>query len=200
MPYRRFQAAAEAERYDIELIGNRFRTSFEQVCHRLTTLRRPGAEGVPFHFIRVDLAGNISKRFSASGIRFARFGSGCAKWNVYAAMMSPGIIRRQVSVMPDGTTFFCVARTLRKGRGGYNAPHPVLGVGLGCSIEHAPRLVYADGIDLEAAAAAGIEIGTACRTCERERCAQRAFPSLHRPIRLSEDVRGVSFFAADDAS
>lgn len=196
MPYQPFFEAAEQERYDVELIGNRFRTSFEQVCHRLTTLRRPGAEGVPFHFIRVDIAGNISKRFSASGISFARFGSGCARWNVYSAMRSPGSIRRQVSIMPDGSTYFCIARTLRKGRGGFHAPHQLLAVGLGCNITYAPRVVYSDGIDLVAAAATGVTIGTSCRTCERDQCAQRAFPSIHRPIRMSEDVRGASFFSS----
>jgi len=196
MPYDRFHTAAEEERYDIELIGNRCRASFEQVCHRLTTLRRPGAEGVPFHFIRIDIAGNISKRFSASGIRFARFGSGCAKWNVYSAMMIPGTIRRQISTTADGKTYFCIARTIRKGRGGYHAAHPLLAIGLGCDISHASRLVYADGIDFNAAAP--IPIGTSCRTCERDGCAQRAFPSLHRPIRLSENLRGVSFFTTGE--
>ena len=85
MPYDRFLEAANEDRYDIDILRNRFGVSFEQVCHRLTTLRRPGAEGVPFHFIRVDIAGNISKRFSASGIHIARFGAACPRWNVYAA-------------------------------------------------------------------------------------------------------------------
>jgi predicted transcriptional regulator/transcriptional regulator with XRE-family HTH domain len=194
MPYQRFLEAAEEERYDIELLGNRFKTSFEQVCHRLTSLRRPGAEGVPFHFVRVDIAGNISKRFSATGIRFARFGSACSKWNVYAAFLTPERIRRQVSRMPDGTTYFCIARTLRKGRGGFLAPHPIQAVGLGCDIQYAPRLVYTDGMDLSNLDAA-IPIGTSCRTCERINCQQRAFPSLHRPLEVDENVRGISFFS-----
>ena len=99
-----------ATRYDVDILKNRFGVSFEQVCHRLTTLRRPGAEGVPFHFIRVDIAGNISKRFSASGIHIARFGAACPRWNVYDAFGTPGMLRVQVSQMPDGKSYFCIAR------------------------------------------------------------------------------------------
>src|SRR5258708_6712225 len=112
MPYERFLEAARKTRYDVEILQLRFRTSFEQVCHRLTTLRRPGAERIPFHLLRVDIAGNISKRFSASGIRIARFGGACPRWNVYDAFSTPGMLRVQVSRMPDGASFFCIARTL----------------------------------------------------------------------------------------
>lgn len=194
MPYGPFLKAAEAARYDIELLGNRFRTSFEQVAHRMTTLRRTGAEGVPFHFIRVDIAGNISKRFSASGIGFARFGSACSKWNVFAAFMTPGRISRQLSVMPDGKTYFCIARTITRGQGGYHAPHAVQGIGLGCETDHARKLVYADGIDLDAPQRV-VQIGTSCRLCPRSDCAQRAFPSLEHPLEIDEHVRGASFFS-----
>ncbi len=194
MPYGPFLAAAEAERYDIELLGHRFRTSFEQVCHRLTSLRRRDRAGVPFHFIRVDLAGNISKRFSASGIPFARFGSACSKWNVFHAFMTPGRIRRQLSRMPDGKVYFCIARTLRKGAGGFHAPHPVQAIGLGCEVQHAKELVYSDGVDLDSARVL-VDIGTSCRLCPRKDCAERAFPSLERPLRIDEDVRGASFFS-----
>jgi len=194
MPYTPFLQAAKEERYDIELMGNRFRTSFEQVAHRLTTLRRSGAEGVPFHFIRVDIAGNISKRFSASGIGFARFGSACSKWNVFSAFMTPGRISRQLSVMPDGKTYFCIARTITRGKGGYHKPHAVQAIGLGCETEHARALVYADGIDLDKPARV-VEIGTSCRLCPRHDCAQRAFPSLEHPLEIDEHVRGASFFS-----
>ncbi|HRQ80940.1 MAG TPA: ImmA/IrrE family metallo-endopeptidase, partial [Azospirillaceae bacterium] len=72
MPYGRFVDAAQKVRYDIEILRRRFDASFEQVCHRLTTLQRPGAKGVPFFLIRVDSAGNVSKRFSGAGFHFAR--------------------------------------------------------------------------------------------------------------------------------
>ena len=122
MPYGPFLEAARSERYDIDLLGHRFRTSFEQTAHRLTTLRRPGAEGVPLHMVRVDIAGNISKRFSASGLRFARFSGACPRWNVFEAFTTPGLFRTQLSQMPDGATYFWVARTVNREGGGYHAP------------------------------------------------------------------------------
>ncbi|MEO7920939.1 MAG: short-chain fatty acyl-CoA regulator family protein [Thermoanaerobaculia bacterium] len=166
MPYADFHASAESVRYDIELLGHRFRTSFEQVCHRLTTLQRTGCEGVPFHLMRVDIAGNISKRFSASGIRFARFSGSCSRWNVHTAFMTPGSIRTQLSQMPDGATYFCLARTIRKSRAGYASPHTLLAIGLGCEVTHARRLVYADGFDLKNTASA-VPVGVTCRLWDR---------------------------------
>lgn len=194
MPYERFLNAAKGLRYDIELLGHRFRTSFEQVCHRLTTLRRKGNEGVPFHMIRIDVAGNISKRFSASGIRFARFSGACPRWNVFSALSTPGLIRVQLSRMPDGKVYFCLASTVRKDAGGYLAPHVVQAIGIGCPAAYARELVYADGVDLENEGAA-VPVGVTCRLCERMDCTQRAFPPLQHPLRVREDVRGVSFYA-----
>jgi hypothetical protein len=195
MPYESFHRSAQSQRYDIELLSNRFGTSFEQVCHRLTTLRRPGAEGVPFHMLRVDIAGNISKRFSASGIRFARFSGACPRWNVFRAFQTPGLIRVQTSIMSDGepNKFFCVARTVAHGRGGYGATRATLAVGLGCPVERAPELVYADGIDLSDEDGM-LAVGVTCRLCERRDCEQRVLPSLRQPLQLREDIRGVSMY------
>lgn len=194
MPYDTFLETARSERYDIELLGHRFGASFEQVCHRLASLRRSGAEGVPFHMIRVDLAGNISKRFSASGIRFARFAGGCPRWNVFSAFLTPGQIRTQLSVMSDGDIYFCIARTVPKGRGGYHTPHTVQAIGLGCQLRFAKELVYSDGIDLEHTDKA-IPVGVTCRLCDRRDCEQRAFPSIRQPIEVDENIRGPSFYA-----
>jgi predicted transcriptional regulator/transcriptional regulator with XRE-family HTH domain len=194
MPYATFLQAAKEVRYDIDVLGRRFRVGFEQVCHRLTTLRRPGAEGVPFHMMRIDVAGNISKRFSASGIRFARFSGACPRWNVFSAFLTPGMIRIQVSRMPDGLVYFCIARTIQKDSGGYHAQHPVQAIGLGCQVEHARELVYSDGIDV-ANPDMCIPVGVTCRLCERTDCEQRALPSLKVPLRVDENVRGVSLYA-----
>ncbi len=194
MPYQPFLEAARAERYDIELLAHRFGASFEQVCHRLTSLRRHGAEGVPFHLLRIDIAGNISKRFSGSGIRFARFSGACPRWNVHAAFMTPGMIRTQLSRMPDGNVYFCIARTVRSDRGGYNVPHTVQAIGMGCQVQYARELIYAEGIDLENQSAV-VPVGVTCRLCEHLDCEQRAFPALQHPLRIDENVRGVSFFA-----
>lgn len=194
MPYDEFLQAAETTRYDVELLGHRFRVGWEQTCHRLTTLRRPGREGVSFYMVRVDLAGNISKKFSAAGIRFPRFSGLCALWNVHGAFLQPGLVRTQVSRLPDGTGYFSFARTVRRHAGTYRAPQVVHAVGMGCDLEAARRLVYADGIDLQNVEAA-VPIGITCRLCERMDCQARAFPPVHAPLRLSEHVRGVSFFA-----
>ena len=194
MPYAPFLEAAKAERYDIDVLGRRFRVGFEQVCHRLTTLRRPGAEGVPFHMMRIDVAGNISKRFSASGIRFARFSGACPRWNVFSAFLTPGMIRIQVSRMPDGNVFFCIARTIQKDSGGYHAQHPVQAIGLGCKVEYARELVYSDGIDVNSVDTC-VPVGVSCRLCERTDCEQRALPSLRVPLRVDQNVRGVSLYA-----
>jgi hypothetical protein len=194
MPYGPFLEACRQERYDIDVIGRRFRVGFEQVCHRFTTLRRPGAEGVHFHMIRIDVAGNISKRFSASGIRFARFSGACPRWNIFQAFMTPGMIRLQLSRFSDGATYFCLARTIHKDSGGYHAQQPVQAIGLGCRIEHAREMVYSDGMDLENVHLA-TPVGVTCRLCERSDCEQRAFPSIRHPLQVDENVRGVSLYA-----
>jgi len=194
MPYEPFLEATTRLRYDLELLGHRFRTSLEQIGHRVTSLRRPGNEGVPFHMVRVDIAGNISKKFTGTGIRFARFGAACSLWNVFHAFLTPGRFRRQTSVMPDGKSFFCVARTIPKGRGGYHAPHTLHAIGLGCELSDAKHLIYADGINL-ADEAAYVPIGVSCRLCERNNCPQRAFPQIGKALDLDPDLRRLSTFA-----
>src|SRR5258708_32547195 len=192
MPYDDFPGTAEEMRYDIELLQHHYIASWEQVCHRLTTLRRPGASGVPFHFVRVDIAGNISKRFSGTGIRFARFSGSCPRWDVHAAFLTPGRVRTQLSKMPDGTAYFCVARTIRKSYGGYASGDSLMAVGIGCPVREARKLVYADGHDLENLDAA-VPIGTTCRLCERLDCDQRAFPPLQHGFSVRDDVPGRPF-------
>lgn len=193
MPYDDFHRFAEEVRYDIELLQHHYTASWEQVCHRLTTLRKPGSSGVSFHFVRVDIAGNISKRFSGTGIRFARFSGSCPRWDVHAAFLTPGRIRTQLSKMPDGTAYFCVARTIRKSYG-YASGDALMAVGIGCPVRDAKKLVYADGYDLENLEAA-VPIGTSCRLCERVDCEQRAFPPLQHGLKVDENVRGRSFYA-----
>jgi predicted transcriptional regulator/DNA-binding XRE family transcriptional regulator len=193
MPYGPFHQTAKALRYDIELLQHHFDASFEQVCHRLTTLQRPGAKGVPMHMMRVDIAGNISKRFTASGLRIPRHGGACPRWNVYTAFLSPGVINGQVSRMADGNAYFCIARTIQKGGGGYGVPQRVLSIGLGCDLAHARELVYSDGIDLETADGA-IPVGVQCRSCDRMDCRQRAFPPVHHKLAIDENARGLSAY------
>lgn len=194
MPYERFHRAARELRYDMEVLAQRFGASFEQVCHRVTTLQRPGARGIPLFFLRVDRAGNISKRFAGAGFPFARFGGTCPRWNIHDAFYTPGRIATQVVEMPDGARYFSVSRTVRGPAGDHHTPRQVYTVSVGCEIKHARRLVYADGIDLESDTVA-MPIGATCRLCERESCPQRAHPPLNRRLAISEYQRGFSPFA-----
>lgn len=177
MPYGPFREAARAMRHDIELLRRRFGTSFEQVCHRLCTLHRPGEEGVPFHFLREDIAGNIVKRFSASGLRIPRFGGACPRWNVHAAFMNPGRIDVQLAQLSDGASYLFVARAQSRPGPGFRSPQSHYAILIGCEASFAEQLVYADGLDLGAPGAA-TPVGTHCRQCDRADCAQRAFASL----------------------
>ncbi len=193
MPYDRFLTAATQARYDIEILRRRFDASFEQVCHRLTTLQRPGAKGVPFFLIRVDAAGNVSKRFSGAGFHFARFGGGCPRWIVYEAFRTPGKVHTQLARMPDGATYFSLARTVVKAGGGWRSPPQLFAIAQGCDVAHAAQVVYADGADLHALDAA-TPIGVNCRLCPRLHCSQRAFPPLNHRLIVDENLRGLSPF------
>ncbi|MFE4819978.1 short-chain fatty acyl-CoA regulator family protein [Streptomyces sp. NPDC056704] len=186
LPYRTFHAAAEEVRYDIERLTDRYGLGYETVCHRLSTLQRPRLRGVPFSFVRVDRAGNLSKRQSATDFHFSRTGGTCPLWNVYEAFAAPGRIHVQIAEMPDGQRYLWTARALTRHRGGWGEPGKTYAIGLGCEIRHAARLVYADGLDLGNAAAA-TPIGMGCRSCERTDCPQRAAPPLGRRLRIDEN-------------
>ena len=186
LPYTRFVRAAEELHYDIERLAQRFGVGFETVCHRLSTLQRPGARGVPFFFIRVDRAGNISKRQSATHFHFSKIGGTCPLWNVYEAFAQPGRIVRQLARMPDGRSYLWIARTVTRSAGGWGAPQRQFSVALGCDVQHAGALVYGRGLDL-GDAAAYVPIGMGCKVCERTACPQRAFPPIGRALQVSED-------------
>jgi predicted transcriptional regulator len=193
MPYAPFLKAARELRYDLEVLRRRFGASFEQVCHRLTTLQRAGARGVPFAMIRVDQAGNVSKRFSMDGVPFARFGSACPRLNLYDAFRFPGEIQVGAARLPNGAAFLCLAREVVKPGGGYRNPPRHFALGLACELRFAEQLVYAEGLDLSRLDAA-TPIGPTCRLCERLDCAQRAFPPLNQRFTLDENLRGFSSY------
>ncbi len=195
MPYGAFLSAAEAERYDIERLGHRFGVGFETICHRLSSLQRAGALGVPFFFIRVDRAGNISKRQSATDFHFSRVGGTCPLWNVYEAFAQPGRILTQMAQMPDGRTYLWIARTVRHEAGGYGEPEKTFAIGLGCDVRHASRLVYSRGLALDDPSAA-TPIGVGCKVCERPSCPQRAFPLIGRALVVDESRSGFTPYAA----
>ncbi len=197
LPYQVFLKAAMELRHDLELLAARFGASLEQVCHRLSTLQRPGQKGVPIFFARIDRAGNITKRHSAARLQFARFGAACPIWNVHQAFEMPAGIIRQLAETPDGVRYLSLATQITKGGGGFHAPHPRYAIALGCEISYADNFVYADGLDLGNRAAFDM-IGISCRICERTKCAQRAVPPFKRKLIVDHDVRGpVPYKLAD---
>ena len=196
MPYGRFQDAAELASYDVELLAARFGASFEQVAHRLTTLARPTARGVPFFLIRVDIAGNVSKRFSSSRFPFANSGGTCPLWNVHATFAEPGKILTQVIELTDGSQWFSLSRTVRRSITPFGAIEPRFAIGLGCEIKYARRLVYAKRLDF--AALDATPIGINCRLCDRPACPQRAAPPALRPLSVDETMRSISPFTFKD--
>lgn len=190
MPYAAFQATAEETGYDLARLQARFGVSFEQAAHRLTTLSRPAARGVPFFLMRVDQAGNVSKRFAAGSFPFSRFGGACPRWRLHSAFRTPGRIVTQIVETPDGQRWFTLARTVeRQGRDAFTEPQD-LAVGLGCELKHAGRLIYARGLDL--AAPDVTPIGPACRLCHRHPCAERAAPPVDRPLTVDDWSKSVS--------
>lgn len=195
MPYGKFHAAAEALGYDVEVLGARFGASFEQVAHRLTTLARPGARGIPFFLVRADSAGNVSKRFSSGRFPFSQFGGTCPLWNLHSTFRTPGQVVTQIVELPDGSRWFSVARSVKRAYTPWGMPDPQFVVGLGCELKYAHRLVYARGFDLSAPDPT--PIGINCRLCERVACPQRAAPPLMHALHVDEMKRGVSPFEFD---
>lgn len=193
MPYAPFLKSCQQYRYDVDRVARRFSTSFEQVCHRMTTLQRPGASGIPLHLVRTDIAGNISKRFSLSGIHIPRHSGACPRWNVYAAFLQPGRINVQLSQMPEGETYFCIARSFEKGDHRHNSPRRHFAIGLGCHISHAKQMIYSDGIDLSTTTQI-VPIGVGCRICPRMECEQRAHPPANHRFRFNETEKAETLY------
>ena len=190
MPYQAFLETAKTERHDLERLSTQFGVSIEQVAHRLSTLQRPGHNGIPFFFVRVDQAGTITKRHSATRLQFARFGGACPLWNVHRAFETPGQFLRQLAETPDGVRYLSIARDVTKGGGSFNAPLRRFAIALGCEVKHAHELVYADGFDV-ARPEAYEPIGISCRLCERPSCHQRSVPPLERQLIINENERST---------
>lgn len=190
MPYTAFARAVEARRYDLEALARQFGASFEQIAHRLTTLQKPGQERVPFFFIRVDPAGNVSKRLDGAGFPFARHGGGCPLWSVHQAFSTPRQIITQWLELPDGQKFFSIARTVTAGGGAFGAIRVERAIALGCAAEHAGRLIYTQAQPGPGPDSA-TPIGVTCRLCHRTECTARSAPPIGRQI-LPDDIRRTS--------
>ncbi len=193
LPYGQFHEVAEKFRYDVERLSAFYSASYETVAHRLSTLQRPSMRGVPFSFVRVDRAGNMSKRQSATGFHFSSSGGTCPLWNVYETFANPGKILVQIAQMPDGRNYMWVARTVERRASRDGQPGKTFAIGLGCELRHAHRLVYSEGLDLSSDSNMSVTpIGAGCRVCERDNCPQRAFPALGRALDIDEHRSTVS--------
>lgn len=196
LPYSEFLEAAAETRHDLDRLAFRFDASREQVCHRLSMLQRPGNKGVPFYFLRIDRAGNITKRHSATSLQFTRFGGSCPLWNIHSAFESHGEILRQLASTPDGLRYLCLAFSKTIQSSDFRKASRKYAIGLGCEAKYADQLVYAD--DLDVTDANRFEpIGTGCRICERANCGHRSVPPLARDIKVDHHARNVVPFQVD---
>lgn len=195
MPYTAFARAVEARRYDVEALARQFGTSFEQTAHRLTTLQKPGQERVPFFFLRVDPAGNVSKRLDGAGFPFARHGGSCPLWSVHRVFETPREVVTQWLELPDGERFFSIARTVTAGGGGWRAPRVDRAVALCCAADHAHRLIYAQ----DATPSTPTPIGVTCRLCHRSQCLARSAPPIGREILPDDNRRTRAPFGFTDS-
>ncbi len=196
MPYGRFLKDAESTRYDIDLLSSRYGTSFEQVAHRLTTLQRPDARGIPFFFVRIDVAGNVSKRFSSGRFHFSAHGGACPLWNIHQCFQDPGQVHTQIVELPDDTRYFTISKMVSRSGQTHNQPAQKLAIGLGCDLNYAPRLIYARKYNLDAPQPT--PIGINCYVCERQNCTQRAYAPLNKTLQFDERARGMSIYSFGD--
>ena len=192
MPYARFLAEARASKYDLDHLATRFGVSFEQACHRATTLQREGAQGVPFFFMRIDKGGNVSKRFNATGFHLAEYGGACPRLEVHTSFRTPGRIVPQFVEMPDASQYFVFSRTVDRPTFERHAQDNRLAVAMGCTIDHAGDIGYAEAFTVTTARMT--QIGINCRICPRVNCDQRA----HQAAILTQPVdarrRGATRF------
>ncbi|MBQ0819401.1 MULTISPECIES: helix-turn-helix domain-containing protein [Microvirga] len=190
MPYRQFAEEARRMRHDVERLAAQFGVSIEQVCHRLSTLQRPGNEGVPMYFLRVDRAGNITKRHSATRLQFARYGGACPIWNIHEAFETPERFLVQVAEMPDGDQYLSIAHAVTKGGGRFDSARLRYAIGFGCELAYADEFVYSDIIDTRKPSPV-VKIGVSCRLCDRADCHQRSMPPFDRRVTIDPDLRNI---------
>ncbi|NWG23845.1 MAG: DUF2083 domain-containing protein [Pseudorhodoplanes sp.] len=189
MPYEPFLQTAEKSAYDIDRIAIRFGVSFEQACHRLTTLQRPGAQGVPFFFLRVDKAGNVTKRFNSTSFHLAEYGGACPVWKVHMAFRTPGVIIPQFVELPDGDRFFTISRTADRPAINLETQDHSLSIALGCELRYAKKIGYAVSYNLDDPRMFS-PIGINCHLCPRQACSQRAHQPAFMELPIDTARRG----------
>ena len=193
MPYARFLRACEATGYDLFLLQRRFGAGFEQVAHRLTTMQRVGARGLPFFMLRIDRAGQLSKRFSgASASPLAQGGPRCPLWRAHHCFLTPGEVVEDRVLLEDGSVWRTFARTTLGAGATPTSDAARFAVILGVA-DDAARAMMRD----RAGQGPPAPIGLGCRRCTRHPCGQRSAPPIGRPLRFPDYERGASPFDFD---
>lgn len=197
LPYRKFSLLAKDYRHDLDRLVATTGASLEQICHRLSTLQRSGEKGVPFYFLKVDRAGNIIKRHSATRFQFARYGGSCPVWNVHEAFENPDRrISVQLGEMPDGTSYICLASSIIKTAASFTDRQRRYALGIGCEAKYADLVVYADQLMLnDKTRTIPARIGINCRICPRDNCSDRAFPALDKELLVDHSTRRIVPFS-----
>lgn len=191
MPYARFLRACEQTGYQIQLLQRRFGASFEQVAHRLTTLQRVGARGLPFFMIRIDRSGLVSKRFSgASHAPLVESAHRCPLWNIHRVFDRSLEVHTQLLGLEDGSTWFTLSRAVEGIGTGVGGLNPEFSIGLGLSADLAASLYHARGMDLSADNATAIGLG--CPACTRDQCSQRSAPPKSKALKFDERETGLT--------
>jgi predicted transcriptional regulator len=195
LPYDDFHREAQRTRYDVEALAESFEASYEACAHRLCNLGDPRRAGIPLHFLRVDVAGNISKKYSATGIKFPHGSGSCPKWAVHVALLTPSVVTRQYSMMPDGTTYFCFGKVVTQPQQGSLVRGTTYSIGLGTTADNAKHLAYAQELPSQDLKRVAIPTGVTCRFCERTDCNQRAAPSYKFAFAVDEYTKKDNFFS-----
>jgi len=195
LPYGAFFHQAQRLRYDVERLAERFESSYETVAHRLCNLSDPARRGLPMHFLRVDAAGNLSKRYSGDGIRLSHHEGSCPKLAVHLAFLTPSLLRRQYNRYPDGSTFFCFAKVVTDPSAGSIARGTAYSIGLGTHAENAKHLAYADDMPFADPLRQATHVGTTCRFCERTDCNMRSAPSYRFALEVDQRLKKENFFS-----
>lgn len=195
LPYEDYFRQVQRTAYDVEALSSEFELSYEACAHRLCNLADPKRRGIPLHFLRVDVAGNMSKKYSGTGINFAQGSGPCPKWAVHAAFLTPSVLRRQYSMMPDGTTYFCFAKVMTQPSRGSLVRGTAYSIGLGTLAADAKHLAYAQDMPAGDLKKTAVPVGSTCRFCERSDCNQRAAPSYKYAFAVDEYTKKDNFFS-----
>jgi len=174
-PYDLFLQKAQQSSYDVEYLAQYFNASFEQTAHRLVTLRKPDAQGIPFGFLRADPSGFLTKQFPLPGLLMPNAGHACPLWVIYLSLRSPGETIRQIASFADGSRYLFIANTGIKRVKTFSDQPNYSAVMLACNLVHADKTVYAHGLKLDNKNS-DVMVGPSCNLCVRRNCSHRNSP------------------------